>query len=94
MTIFFLFARLNLPNVLYTKKYISIAIFLPRVFDVPKASNFTSVGVQNRVTRNRRLGTIVTSFQDFELRENQISPTLFYKQRTIVPFLSELISSQ
>ena len=37
-------------------------------FDVPKASNFTSGGVQNRDTKNRRLGTIVTS----------ISPTFSY----------------
>ena len=33
-------------------------------FDVPKASNFTSGGVQNRDTKNRRLGMIVTSIQD------------------------------
>ena len=30
-------------------------------FDVPKASNFTSSGVQNRETKNRGLGTIVMS---------------------------------
>ena len=46
-------------------------------FDVQKASNFTSGGVQNRETKNRTLGTIVTSFQDFKLREKQISPTFF-----------------
>ena len=47
--------------------------FPPPCFDVPKASNFTSGGVQNRETKNRRLGVIVTSFQDFKLREKQIS---------------------
>ena len=47
-------------------------------FDVPKASNFTSGGVQNRETKNRRPGTIVTSFQDFKLRKKQISPTFSY----------------
>ena len=47
-------------------------------FDVPKASNFASGGVQNRETKNRRLGTIVTSFQDFKLREKHISPTFSY----------------
>ena len=72
MTVF-LFARLNLPIVL-----ISIAIFIysdfpSPCFDVPKASNFTSGGVQNRETKNRRLGMIVTSFQDFKLREKQIA---------------------
>ena len=41
-------------------------------FDVPKASNFTSGGLQNRETKDRRLGAIVTSFQDFKLREKQI----------------------
>ena len=42
-------------------------------FDVPKATNFTSDGVQNRETKNRRLGTIVMSFQDSQPREKQIS---------------------
>ena len=32
--------------------------FPPPCFDVPKVSNFTSGGVQNRDTKNRRLGTI------------------------------------
>ena len=47
-------------------------------FDVPNLSNFTSDGVQNRKTKNRTLGMIVTSFQDFKLREKQISPTFSY----------------
>ena len=98
VTDFFLFARLNLPNALISiarKKFDSD--FPSPCFDVPKASNFTSGGVQNRETKSRRLGTIVTSFQESRPREKQISPTFsyfFYKQRTIVPFFSELISSQ
>ena len=47
-------------------------------FDVPKASNFTSGGVQNRETKNRGLGTIVTSIQDSKPREKQISPMFSY----------------
>ena len=47
-------------------------------FDVPKASNFTSGGVQNCETKNRGLGTIVTSIQDSKPREKQISPTFSY----------------
>ena len=46
--------------------------------DVPKASNFTSGGVQNRETKNRGLGMIVTSIQDSKPREKQISPTFSY----------------
>ena len=37
-----------------------------------KIADFTSGGVQNRETKNRRLGIIVTSFQDFKLRGKQI----------------------
>ena len=47
-------------------------------FDVPKASNFTSGGVQNCETKNRGLGTIVTSIQDSKPREKQISLTFSY----------------
>ena len=72
MTDLFLFARLNLPNVLISiaKKFFD-SDFPSLCFDVPKVSNFTSGGVQNRTTKNRRLGTIVTSFQDSKLRENR-----------------------
>ena len=45
---------------------------------MPKASNFTSGGVQNHDTKNRRLGTIVTSIQDSKPREKQISPRFSY----------------
>ena len=47
-------------------------------FDVPKASNFTSGGVQNRDTKSRRLGTIVTSIQDSKPRKKQISQSFSY----------------
>ena len=47
-------------------------------FDVLKESNFTSSGVQNRETKNRRLGTIVTSFQDSKPRKKQISQSFSY----------------
>ena len=63
-------------------------------FDVPKASNFTSGGVQNHDTKNRRLGTIVTSIQNSKPREKQISQSFSYcelinllRNGTIVPCL-------
>ena len=52
--------------------------FPSRCFDVPKASNFTSGGVQNRDTKNMRLGTIVTSIQDSKAPEKQISQSFSY----------------
>ena len=58
---FFLFARSNLPNVLISVAKFFDSDFPSSCFDVPKASNFTSGGVQNCDTKNRRLGTIVTS---------------------------------
>ena len=79
MTDFFLFARLNLPNVLIcvTKSFFHSDFPFP-CFDVPKASNFTSGEVQNRQTKNRRLGTIATSIQDSKPHEKQISPTFYF----------------
>ena len=76
MTDFFSFARLNLPNVLLSvaKKFFH-SDFPFLCFDVPKASNVTSGGLQNRETKNRGLGTIVTSIQGSKPREKQISPT-------------------
>ena len=52
----------------YSKKQID-RDFPSLCFDVPKASNFTSGGVQNRETKNKSLGTILTSFQDSKPRE-------------------------
>ena len=56
----------------------NIVRMLNACFDVPKASNFTSGGVQNRDTKNRRLGTIVTPIEDSKPREKQISQSLSY----------------
>ena len=79
MTDFFLFARLNLPNVLISvAKFFFDSDFPSPCFDVPKASNFTSGGEQNRDTKNRRLGTIVTSIQDSKPCEKQISQSFSY----------------
>ena len=79
-TYIFLFARLNFPNVLIglAKKKKFDSGFPSPCFDIPKASNFTSGRVQNRETKNRRLGTIVTSFQDSKPPEKQIAPTFSY----------------
>ena len=77
---FFFFARLNLSGVLMisiTKKNFDSDFPFP-CFDVLKESNVTSGGVQNHETKNRRLGTIMTSFQDFKLPEKQISLTFSY----------------
>ena len=79
MTYIFLFARLNLPNMLISiAKKIFDSDFPSPCFDVPKSSNFTSGGVQTRDTKNRRLGTIVTSIQDSKPREKQISQSFSY----------------
>ena len=79
MTVFFIFAQLNLPNVLISiAKKIFKSGFPSQCFDVPKASYFTSSGVQNHETKNRRLGTIVTSFQDSMPCEKQISQSFCY----------------
>ena len=65
-------------NVNILKVYMTDSDFPSSRFDVPKASNFTSGGIQNRETKNRTLGMIVTSFQDFKLREKQISQSFSY----------------
>ena len=54
MTDFFLLAWLNLPNVLISvaKKFFFHSDFPFPCFDVPKASNFTSGGVQKQRTEN------------------------------------------
>ena len=57
ITDFFLFARLNLPNVLISvAKNFFVSDFPSPCFDVPKALNFTSGGVQNRDTKKRETG--------------------------------------
>ena len=56
----------------------SIAIFLPRVLMYQKRQISLPVGYKIARPKNRRLGTIVTSFKDFKLRKKQISPTFSY----------------
>ena len=97
MTDFFLFARLNLPTALISiaKKFFD-SDFLSPCFDVPKASNFTSGGLKNCET-NQETGNdcdVISGLQ--ASRKTDLSDIFLfsYKQRTIVPFFSELISSQ
>ena len=60
LTDIFLFARLNLPNVLISVAKKSFDSDFPSpCFDVPKASNFTFGGVQNWDTKNKSLGLAV-----------------------------------
>ena len=74
MTDFFLFVRLNLPNVLIRMaKKVSIAIFLPRALMYKKREISLPV-----TYKNRRLGMNMASFQDFKLCEKQISLTFSY----------------
>ena len=68
MTYFFI-CSIKSPQ--WVSKKIFGSDFPSPCFDVPNTSNFTSGGVQNRETRNRRLGTIVTSFQDSKLWKNR-----------------------
>ena len=63
---------------IYSKDKFSIAIFLPRVLMYQKRQISLPVGVQNRETKNRRLGMIVMSFQDFK----QISQSCSYCELT------------
>ena len=62
------------------RPFVTVLLIQRKLFsyDAPKASNFTSGGVQNRETKNRALGTIVTSIQDSKPSEKQISPTFSY----------------
>ena len=96
MTDLFLFARLNLPNVLISipKKFFH-SVFPSTYFDVPKASNFTSGGVKNRETKNRTGNDcdVISGLQASRKTDFSDIYLFSYKQRTIVSFLSELISS-
>ena len=72
MTDIFLIYSIKSPHVLISVANKNFDSDFPSpCFDVPKASNFTSGGVQNRETKNRRLGTIVTSIQDSKPREKR-----------------------
>ena len=72
---------------MYSKTIFFDSNFPSPCFDVPKALNFTSGRLQNRKTKNRRLGTIVTSFQDFEQPRSQglsSLPPLVVGRKTLV----------
>ena len=58
--------------------FFSTAIFLSRVLMYQKRQISLPVGYKTTRRKNRRLGTYVTSFQDFKLREKQISATFSY----------------
>ena len=64
-------------------------------FDVPKTRKFATGGVQKRENKTRRLGMIVTSFQDFKLLGKQICSTFSYFLTSKVPlyhFLANLLA--
>ena len=72
-----------------------MAIFLPRVLVYQKREISLPMGYKTARPKSRGLG--MTSFQDFKLRKNTDFFNIFLfsdKQRTFVPFLGELISSQ
>ena len=62
---------------MYSKTKILIAIFIPQVL-MHQKREIALPGLQNGETKNRRLGMNVMSFQDFKLREKQISQTFSY----------------
>ena len=80
MTDFFFICSIKSPQCAdkCSKKVFSIAIFLSRVLMYQKHQISTSGGVQNRETKNRGLGTIMTAIQVSKPREKQISPTFSY----------------
>ena len=71
------------PKHTFCKPLISIA--KRKIFD----SDFASGGVQNRETKNRRLGMIVTSFQDLKLSQSLIVLKNSPKNGTKVHYLNE-----
>ena len=77
MTDFFLLALLHLLNVLICIAKIFDNDFPSSCFDAPDASNFTSGGVQNHEAKNRTLGMIATSFQDFKLSKKTNFSVIF-----------------
>ena len=92
------FARLNLPNVLKSmaKKKFWIAIFLPRVFMYQKRQISLPVAFKTARPKPGDWERLWYHFRTPSFAKNRfLRHFLFsYKQRTIVPFLSELISSQ
>ena len=73
-------AKINALLACSQRPFVTVLLIQRKLFsyDAPKVSNFTSGGVQNRETKNRALGTIVTSIQDSKPSEKQISPTFSY----------------
>ena len=63
---------------MYSKEKFSIAIFLPLVLMYQKRQISLPVGYKTTRPKNRRLGTIVASFQDSKPRKKQISPKFTY----------------
>ena len=66
-------------------------------FDVPKASNFTSSGGTKLQDKRQETGSYCDVISGLQAWWKTGFSDIFlfsYKQRTIVPFLSELISSQ
>ena len=80
MTDFFFICSIKSPQCTdkCSEKFFSIAIFLPRVLMCQKRQISLPVGYKNRETKNRRLGTIVTSIQGSKPREKQISQSISY----------------
>ena len=60
-------AKINALLACSQRPFVTVLLIQRKLFsyDAPKVSNFTSGGVQNRETKNRALGTIVTAIQDF-----------------------------
>ena len=70
---FFYFIKSLQCTDMYSTEKFPIAIFLPRVLMNQKSQIPLLVGY-----KTARLGTIVTSLQDFKLREKQISQSFSY----------------
>ena len=73
----------------YSKKIFDSDFPFP-CFDVPKASNFTSGGVQNRKTKKKETGNDYNFIQDSKLLSDIL--LVSYKQRTIVPSLANWLA--
>ena len=95
---FFLFARLNFPNVLISiaKKKIKIVIFLPRVLLYQKRQISLPAGYK-KARPKQETGNDCDVISGLQASRKTDFSDIFlfsYNQRTIVPFLSQLISSQ
>ena len=97
MTEFFLFPRLNLPNVLIIiANFFSIAIFLPPVLMYQKRQIHFRWGTKPR-DQGQETGNDCDVISELQATRKTDFSDIFlfsYKQRTMVLFLSKLISSQ